>query len=270
VKDGLVITALSLVPRNHAAWWMGAVARLGLTRPALRLFAWTYGVDVEEASRPLSAYPSLEAFFTRELRPGARPIAEVGPGLVSPCDSRVAFVGPSEGGKISLAPGRQLDLEALLGRPLNGEVEVLVLYLSPKDYHRVHSPLRGRATRWTYRPGTLWPVFPAAVRRIDDLFARNERVVIRLEAEAGPLDLVLVGAFGVGRISTALDSPLTNTGAPAAGGTADLALGPGDWLGTFHLGSTVVLVSRPGAWRPLVQAGQALRMGQPLAEGRVG
>lgn len=266
MKDGLVITALSLLPRNHSARAMGLFARLGLTRGLIRLFAWTYGVAVEEAAQPLSAYRSLEDFFTRELRPGARPVAAVGAGLVSPCDSRVAFVGRSDQGRILLAPERRLDLGALLGRRLDEEVDVLVLYLSPKDYHRVHSPARSRATAWAYRPGTLWPVFPAAVRRIDDLFARNERVVLRLEAEAGPLDLVLVGAFGVGRISTVVGSPLTNTGAPAGEGTADHPLAPGDWVGTFHLGSTVVLVSRPGTWTPRVQVGQALRMGEPLAE----
>lgn len=260
MKDALIVSLLSLVPRNRGARFMGWMARTRASRLGTRLFVRVYGVDMDEAEP--AEYPSLEALFVRRLRPGARPIDPSPDALVSPADGRVAAVGTTRGGRIEVAPGRPLDVAALIGEPVVGERDVAVIYLSPKDYHRVHTPREGVASAWRYLPGTLWPVFPAAVRKVDNLFSKNERLVVRIDTDHGPLDAVLVGAFGVGRISSAVCPVISNTGErnPQADTCAHPLERGGD-LGVFHLGSTVVLVSPPGAWHYEVEAGQPVRMG---------
>jgi phosphatidylserine decarboxylase len=161
MKDALLVSALSLVPRNRGARAMGHVARSGPSRLLTRVFVWAYRVDLSEAERPLEDYSTLEALFTRRLRPGVRPVDPSPEALVSPVDGRCAFVGRTERGEISVAPDRTLSVPELLGQPLSQELDVVVLYLSPKDYHRVHVPREGTARSWSYVPGTLWPVFPA-------------------------------------------------------------------------------------------------------------
>jgi len=266
MKDALIVSALSLLPRNRGARAMGWFARTAASRWFTRLFVWAYGVDLTEAEGSLADYPTLEALFTRRLRPGVRPIDPRPGAMVSPVDGTCAYAGPAQAGQIEVAPGRSLSLSALLGREVHGEPEVAVLYLSPTDYHRVHVPCDGEGVGWRYVPGTLWPVFPAAVRRIDGLFARNERVVVQLATEAGPVDVVLVGAFGVGRIGLQGLDLLTNTGGAAGEGPYDRSMTRGDELGVFHLGSTVVLVTEAGRWRWAVAAGDVVRMGAFIGE----
>lgn len=268
MKDALIVSALSLLPRNQVARGMGSVARSGASRVLTRAFVRAYGVDLDEATGDLSDYPTLEALFTRTLKEGARPIHAAADALVSPVDGRVAAVGLTEGGTLEVAPGRALDVPDLLGSAERNEWEVAVLYLSPKDYHRVHVPREGEATDWSYLPGTLWPVFPAAVRRVDGLFARNERFRVGIRTTEGPpIQVVLVGAFGVGRISVCLTDLLSNDGAGPAEATLDTpqSLERGAWLGTFHLGSTVIVAAPPRSVRWAVRAGEPVRMGQHLA-----
>lgn len=261
MRDALVIRLLSWLPRKAVARWMGALARTGLSRLGTRLFVRVYGVDLSEAAEPIEAYGSLEALFTRALRPGVRPIDPAPEALVSPADGHVAWVGASREGRIEVAPGREVSVEGLVGEALAPQV-ALVIYLSPTDYHRVHVPREGRARRWRYLPGTLWPVFPAAVERIDGLFARNERLSICATTAAGELYTVLIGAFGVGRISCRLCDLQSNTGAPATVGEVEVPLERGEELGVFHLGSTVVLLAGQGAVQWEVRAGDRVRVGQ--------
>ena len=266
MKDALIVSALSLVPRNRGARAMGWFARTGLSRWFTSLFVKVYGVDLDEAEGSLADYPTLEALFTRTLKPGVRPIDEGEGVMVSPVDGRCAYVGPSTGGRIEVAPGRWLSLAELAGRPLEGDHDAVVLYLSPTDYHRVHVPCDGQGVRWRYVPGTLWPVFPAAVRRIDGLFARNERLSVQIDSAGGAVDTVLVGAFGVGRITVEHVDIISNTGGAAAEGPYAHPLTRGGPLGVFHLGSTVVLVTEPGRWAWQVQAGDVVRMGRAIGQ----
>lgn len=266
MKDALIVSALSVVPRNRGARAMGWMARSGLSRLAVKAFVAAYKADPLEAERPMAEYRTLEEFFTRRLKPGARPVDAEPDAVVSPVDGLAAWVGPSTGGRIEIAPGRYLSVADLLGEPVEGERDVVVLYLSPKDYHRVHVAREGQATAWRYVPGTLWPVFPAAVRKVDGLFARNERVVVRTETSAGRLDVVLVGAFGVGRITVTVTDLITNTGGLADEGQLNppVALGRGEDLGVFHLGSTVVMVAQPGTFEWTVAKGETVRMGRTI------
>jgi phosphatidylserine decarboxylase len=269
MKDALVVSALSLVPRNHGARVMGRFARSRASRWVRDAFVRVYGVDLGEAEHPLSAYPTLEDLFTRRLKAGVRPVDGAPDGLVSPVDGRCAAVGRTVDGAIEVAPGRSLSIAALLGHPLDGERDVAVLYLSPRDYHRVHVPREGRAVAWNYVPGTLWPVFPAAVRRVPDLFARNERATVSFALDGGgSLDVVLVGAFGVGRITLSVCALETNAGQGAAAGTVDVPLGRSDELGVFHLGSTVILVAPIGQVAFSINPGEVVQVGRVI--GRVG
>jgi phosphatidylserine decarboxylase len=241
-------------------------------RPLLRAYVRLYGVDMAEAAEPLEAYPSFNAFFTRRLKPGRRPLPAEPGVLVSPADSRLTSVGPvPDHGELEQVKGRTYALSELLGSVeeaacFRGGVQA-TLYLSPSMYHRVHSPLDGRVRAWTYRPGRLFPVNAFSVRSVDRLFTRNERVVVFLDSDAfGPVALVMVGAANVGRMTLSFAPLATNTGAPA--GTVrppqEILLRRGDELGAFNLGSTVVLLAADGRLEPLARPGDLVRVNQPL------
>ena len=245
---------------------MGWFARTRASRMITGLFVKIYGLNMDEASEPQSSYKTLEQLFTRTLKPGARPIDSAEDVIVSPVDGTVAAVGTSKGGEIPLTPQRTLNLQQLLNHHDTEEQDAVVIYLSPKDYHRVHVPREGKLTRWAYIPGTLWPVFPAAVRKVQNLFSRNERAVVEIESSEGPIQVVMIGAFGVGRMSLACCDIITNTGGMATQALLDspVSNARGDHLGTFHLGSTVVIVTPKGRWNWELTVGQSLRMGQTI------
>lgn len=245
---------------------MGWFARTGLSKLIVRVFVRIYGLNMSEASEALEAYPTLEALFTRTLKSGARPIDTREEALVSPVDGTVAAVGISKNGRVPLTDEKSLDLGSLLGTQLDEEHDAVVIYLSPKDYHRVHVPREGNATRWAYLPGTLWPVFPAAVRRVNDLFSKNERALVHFETEYGPIDVVLIGAFGVGRISLSCADIVTNTDGQARASILQPGVQHerGAHLGTFHLGSTVVLIAPKDTWNWSVRVGDTVQMGRSI------
>jgi phosphatidylserine decarboxylase len=262
---------LRFLPRNllsRAFGWFAACEHPPfLARFVVRWFARRYAVNLEEAAAPLQGYPSLLKLFTRRLRDGVRPIAEGAKILVSPVDASTGCFGVIQQGLLLQAKGMQYELAALLGSKAAADRfeggAYLTLYLSPRDYHRIHSPVQGEITQSLYEPGTLWPVNPPAVRRIPALFAVNERVTTWLESQHGPLAVVMIGATNVGRIRLAYADFATNMGRrsrqvlqhrPA------LPVASGADLGTFELGSTVVLVVgdpqfvwadlQPGQWLP--------------------
>jgi phosphatidylserine decarboxylase len=267
VRDALIVSLFSLLPRRRTARTMGRLARSRPSRWATSAFVRAYGVDLSEATGTVDDYPTLEALFTRSLKPEVRPIDSAPDAMVSPVDGTVASVGRTNGGKIEVAPGRFMKIADLLGEATDGERDVAVLYLSPKDYHRVHMPREGRIARWRYRPGTLWPVFPPAVRTVDGLFEGNERAIVEIATDRGPLHLVMVGAFGVGRITLSFCDLLTNTRGRAReeAPSPAPALARGALFGTFHLGSTVILCSAPGTWTWSIRAGDRVKFGAKIA-----
>jgi phosphatidylserine decarboxylase len=240
--------------------------------PAIRAYVRAFGADLSEAAEPPEAYASFNAFFTRRLREGARPVAGGEGVVVSPSDSRLSTVGPiPPAGRLEQVKGSSYSIEALVGSPEDAEPfregVHATLYLSPAMYHRVHSPVDGLVRAWRYVPGRLFPVNGAGVRSIPGLFTRNERVALFVETEAhGPVVVVLVGAANVGRISLAFADLVTNRGR-AAGRVVPaepVAVRRGDEIGVFNLGSTVVLLAADRGLAPAAAAGDLVRVGQPL------
>ncbi len=268
MKDALVVSLLSILPRGRVSRLMGAFTRLSLPRFAhrllLRWYVAHYGVNLEECQGGIDDYSSLARFFVRALKPGVRPIDSAPDAIVSPVDGAVYAVGRVSQGRLPQAG----ELDYAVADLLDGDTryengEFAVIYLSPKDYHRVHSAREGTLLGFRYRPGRLWPVFPGATRRIRDLFARNERLILRLATDAGELACVMVGAFGVGRMRMVAAPLVTNTGTPAEDKDfiEPLSVSRCEELGCFEMGSTVVLLFEPGRVEWSVQPGQTVRLG---------
>lgn len=267
MKDALIISVLSVLPRKRGARVMGWFARTRFSRLIVRGFVRAYGLNMEEAARPLAEYTTLHELFVRELKSGVRPIDERPHMLVSPVDGTVAAVGRSSDQRIALTPDRSLSLTELLQESPAGELDAIVLYLSPKDYHRVHAPSQGEVNKLSYLPGTLWPVFPAAVRRVEGLFSRNERAHLHLNTADGPIEVVMIGAFGVGRMTLTCSDLITNTGKEGFKKTLNdsFSVARGEHIGTFHLGSTVVLVTPRNQWVWDVEPGEPVKLGAAIA-----
>jgi len=260
---------------NRPSRAMGLLADAHLPRPVLermiRSYVRTFKIDLSEAVRPPEGWPTFDAFFTRALVAGARPIDPSPDVLIAPCDGRVQSSGIIERGTLLQAKGRPYPLGDLLCDPDAGAKfeggRYVTLYLSPRDYHRVHVPVDGVLTGFSHVRGSLYTVAPRAAGVVDGLFARNERMCTRIRSGRGDLFLVMVGATGVGRISVSYCDARTNVGRDFG---CDVLEPPipckrGDELGRFHLGSTVILVLSPGPWIDLVPPqGQPVRMGQPL------
>jgi len=223
---------------------------------------WT-GADPREAELALDAYPSLGAFFVRRLKPGARPLDPNPRALLSPCDGTVQALGRIERGALLQAKGQSYALGELLGASVQAaELEdawTATIYLSPRDYHRVHAPLAAALEEVRWLPGERRSVAPRVLARVPRVLATNERAVLVLRGERAPLYLVMVGALNVGRIRVLGVEPGRSPALP-------LAFARGSELARFEMGSTVVLVA-PGA-KPLsgLAPGDSVRLGQPVAE----
>ncbi|MCR9243579.1 MAG: archaetidylserine decarboxylase [bacterium] len=221
--------------------------------PFYRWFARRYGAELADVEGELTQFRSLQQFFRRALRPGARPVATTE--LVWPCDGRVITAGPLSNGRIEQVKGQTYALAELVGDPelarqLEGGTQTTI-YLAPGDYHRVHSPFAATVVGVTPIPGTLFPVNPPAVRCIRDLFARNSRHVFRCELPGGiPAAVIMVGAYNVG------GTLVTVTEGAVRGG---------DELGQFGFGSTaIVLIGRGGPTIPEIAPETRTRMGEAL------
>jgi phosphatidylserine decarboxylase len=276
----LSLSLLRLYPKKlgsaGAGWAAGRTLPLGLRQAVLGRFVRAYGLDMAEAEHPLADYPSLQALFTRRLKPGLRPQAGEVPGFVnSPVDGLIVASGRIEAGTAIQAKGLPYRIAELLKHdPDASRFEgghYLTLYLSPKDYHRIHVPIRGRVTSVGRVEGELWPVNGASTNHVPRLYERNRRAtwVARGEGADEGLEVaaVAVGATHVGGVI--IDGRwLAGRTPPRDGSLAvdGLPCAPGDDLGTFQFGSTVVLlIGGPGAarWSPLREAGP-VRVGERL------
>lgn len=280
MTDRFAVLPQYLLPKRALTSFAGKVAgaRAGaLTTRIISSFVRRYGVDMQEAANPdMASYASFNEFFTRALRPGVRPLDAAE--FVSPVDGAISQFGTIQGDQIFQAKGHEYSTGALVGG--DGDLakhfqngSFATLYLSPKDYHRIHMPCDGRLMRMIYVPGTLFSVNPTTARGVPGLFARNERVVCVFESPLrGPFVVVLVGATIVGSMATVwhgvVNPPRLGQVREWQYGDRQITLKKGDELGRFLLGSTVVLLfPAPGiefnpAWVP----GGTIRMGERMGE----
>lgn len=240
----------------------------------IRRFVDAYDVDMSEAARPLGQYASFNDFFTRELKPGARPFADPATHALSPADGAVSQIGTVTEGRVFQAKGRHFTAAQLLG----GDAELArrfdggsfaTIYLSPRDYHRVHMPAAGELLGSVYVPGDLFSVNQVTAENVDDLFARNERLACLFDGPHGLFASVMVGAMIVAGIETiwgGREQAHARTLRHRAYGDGEHTFAAGDEMGRFFLGSTVVLLFEPGRveWQPDIAAGSPVRMGQAI------
>ncbi len=281
MSEKAFVAALGLLPKNALSRAAGAVTRWAAPEPVRKLmirgFASHYGVDLSECA-DLSSFQTFGEFFSRPLRPGSRPIAPGEEVVVSPVDGVVSETGVADGGRMVQAKGivyrlGHLLADAALAQRLEGG-PYATLYLSPRDYHRIHFPLSGRVTGWRYVPGRLWPVNAASVRNVRDLFCVNERLVTLLDGPLGPCAIVAVGATVVGRVRAAYDSSIPPTNLAGAEPRSrdygePIRVEKGQELGAFEMGSTVILVFAKGrvALSPGLVPGATVRVGMAIGGG---
>ncbi|AUX70267.1 phosphatidylserine decarboxylase [Porphyrobacter sp. HT-58-2] len=266
-----------LLPQHALSRLAGRLAdsrRPWLRDRLIRRFAAAYAVDLSEAERQIGQFASFNDFFTRELKPGARPLADAAQFILSPADGAISQCGTITAGRILQAKGRDYSVTEILG---GDEAEAarfeggtwMTIYLSPRDYHRVHMPAAGTLAATTYLPGKLFSVNTATADGVDRLFARNERLACLFDGPDGRFASIMVGAMIVAGIDTVWPSKHRTHGAALLhedfGGTGPV-LAAGAEMGRFYLGSTVVLLFEPGRvqWLDGLEAGTALRMGQAI------
>ncbi len=274
---------VSMLPQHGISRVVHALARWRW-RPwknlLIRIFSRVYAVDRGEAAASEShAYVSFNDFFTRALAPGVRPIDGTLDAVISPVDGSISEFGTITAGRLIQAKGQDYGVTELLGgdealaRPFT-DGRFATLYLSPRDYHRIHMPMAGSLARMLHVPGRLFGVSRPLVQQVPRLFARNERVVSVFDSAMGPMAVVLVGAIGVGSIETVWAGEIT----PPRGQRIrswdyrqnPVSLRMGEELGRFNLGSTVILLFADPqvAWRDDLAVDQPIRMGERLG-GRV-
>ena len=282
MSDRLAVLPQYLLPKQALTQLAGAVARRqggAFTTALIRRFVARYGVNMAEAADPrIEAYASFNDFFTRALKPGARPLADLAKApLLCPVDGAISQFGAIDGERIFQAKGHSYTTTALVGG--DGALAAhfhgghfATLYLSPKDYHRIHMPCDARLLRMIYVPGDLFSVNPLTARHVPGLFARNERVVCEFDTPRGPMVMVLVGATIVGSMATVwhgvVNPPRPGVVREWTYDDQDLSLKQGDEMGRFLLGSTVVLLwpKNTIAFNPAWQAAQGVRLGEKMGD----
>ncbi|MEX2583214.1 MAG: archaetidylserine decarboxylase [Gemmatimonadota bacterium] len=283
----LVLKLLGRLPERALSRSFGRIADIplpgGVRRLVLGSFARAVGIDLSEAARPLEEYPTLNAFFVRRLRDGARLWPSGDEVLASPVDGIVGRFGRVTKGEAIQAKGHRYPVGDLLGDDTEAQRfeggSFLTIYLSPRHYHRIHTPCAGTIAAARYLPGALLPVNAPAVMHVPGLFARNERLLCYVDGVMGRVAVVAVGAYNVGRISAAFDPDwvgtpnepwVTNRRPPAPlrrSYEPPKRVETGEELMAFHLGSTVVLLFEPAVQlRADLQPGLEVRLGEPIME----
>lgn len=278
MSDRLSVLPQYFLPKQALTQLMGRLANLqagSTTTAVIKWFIQRYQVDMSEAANPdPAAYPSFNAFFTRALRPGARPLAQAD--WICPVDGAISQLGPIQGEQIFQAKGHHYSTQALVG----GDAQLAAqfqdgnfatIYLSPRDYHRIHMPCAGKLLRMIHVPGELFSVNPTTARGVPGLFARNERVVCVFDGPFGPFVMVLVGATIVGSMATVwhgiVNPPRTGKIREWNYAQQDVQLAQGAEMGRFLLGSTIVLLTPKSdmQFNPEWQTAKPVRLGETMA-----
>ncbi|WP_339648924.1 archaetidylserine decarboxylase [Halopseudomonas pelagia] len=280
MRERLFVISQYLLPQHLLSRLAGCLANCTwawVKNPFIGWFIKRYGVDMQEAEQtdPL-AFACFNDFFTRALKPGARPLAPELDSILCPADGTISQLGKIEHGRLFQAKGQSFSvLELLGGNPEHAALfqggEFATVYLSPKDYHRVHMPCGGTLTDMVYIPGKLFSVNQITAENVPELFARNERVACLFDTNHGPMAVVLVGAMIVASVETVwagLVAPPTRQLKAERYGQAAPTLERGAEMGRFKLGSTAIVLFGPGhaAWDPAMRAGAAVSMGQALGK----
>ena len=286
MSDRFAVLPQYLLPKQALTHFAGFVAsreRGWVTTEIIRRFVAKYRVNMDEAlNSDIASYLTFNDFFTRALKPGARPLTQAD--WVCPVDGAISQFGAIKHDQLLQAKGHHYSTTALVGGDTalaaqfqNGHFATI--YLSPKDYHRIHMPCDGRLTRMIYVPGKLFSVNPLTARGVPGLFARNERVVCVFESARGPFVLALVGATIVGSMATVWHGVVNPPRGKVvrewrypASGQLEVELRQGEEMGRFLLGSTVVLLFPKGPLRfnPDWTPGGAVRLGEAMADDLVG
>lgn len=276
MPDRLFILFQYLLPHHLLSRLAGCLANCTwswVKNPFITWFVKRYQVDMSQAlEENPTVYSSFNDFFTRALKPDARPLDQTSGSILCPADGAISQLGKIEHGRIFQAKGHSFSVQELLGgnaelaAPFQGG-EFATVYLSPRDYHRVHMPLGGTLKEMIYVPGKLFSVNQTTAENVPELFARNERVVCLFDTEAGPMAVVLVGAMIVASVETVwagLVAPPSRELRSTAYGQAAPSLEKGDEMGRFKLGSTAIVLFGPDAmrWSESLKAGDSVQMGQ--------
>jgi len=277
VSDRLAVLLQYLLPKQALTIFAGKVANAKGGASTARLIKWfigRYKVNMAEAANPdIRSYATFNDFFTRALRSDARPLAQAD--FICPVDGAISQFGRIENEQLFQAKGHSYSATALVGGDHTlaqqfKDGSFATLYLSPKDYHRIHMPCDGRLTRMIYVPGDLFSVNPVTARGVPGLFARNERVVCVFESEHGPFVLTLVGATIVGSMATVwhgvVNPPRSREVRVWQYDKQQLSLKKGDEMGRFLLGSTVVMLFPKNVlqFNPQWAPAQTVRMGEAM------
>jgi len=279
IKHALTTLPQYILPHH---WLSGLMSKLTHCRvhwfknAFIKLIIKLYGVNLSEAkSQNLDDYASFNDFFTRELKAGVRPVALEKDAVVSPADGAVSQAGAITDDKIFQAKGMTFSAVDLLG----GDTEraaafkdgvFSTIYLSPKDYHRLHMPLDGKLTEMVHIPGRLFSVNAATAESVPGLFARNERVACLFDTEAGPMALVLVGAIFVSSVETVWQGVVTPPTAPSVRSwhydDQNILLKKGEEMGRFNMGSTIIILfgKNKVAWEKDLHAGKTVKLGEKI------
>jgi phosphatidylserine decarboxylase len=277
MSDSLAVLPQYLLPKKALtvfAGWVAGAKGGAFSTALIRWFVKRYQVNMTEAAEPnIGAYASFNDFFTRALKSGARPQAAAD--YVSPVDGAISQFGPIAGDQIFQAKGHHYSTTALVGgdAALAAQFQdgaFATLYLSPRDYHRIHMPCDGSLRRMVYVPGDLFSVNPTTARGVPGLFARNERVVCVFESANGPFVLTLVGATIVGSMATVWHGQVNPPRSPQicewTYTEGQVSLKKGEEMGRFLLGSTVVMLFGKGtlAFNPQWAPAGSIRMGEAM------
>jgi phosphatidylserine decarboxylase len=274
--DNLRLILMNILPKKSLSRLVGNFARSTFSKVFIPTFAKLYQINLDEAEKTIDEYTSLTDFFIRRLKPGARAIADGDEVIVSPVDGKVSAFGTIENGTLIQAKGVYYTVNELLGSDedralgFNGG-QFMTIYLSPQDYHRIHTPLAGEITGYAYVPGTLFPVNAFGVRAVKGLFARNERVITYLNTEAGEVAVIKVGAIIVGSVKVNYSDITTNIrGGQVVKESLKVkrSIKKGDEVGRFEFGSTVILLFERDkvSFRSDLSEGQSVKMGSPLGQ----
>lgn len=279
IKNKLVYYILYLLPKNFLSLLLGKLVELKLPRSFSvminKFLVKTFTIDLSDAEKSIEQYENFQSLFTRKLKPDARFVTNNKNALISPCDGMISVIGKITDNQILQVKDSYYKLSELLGNKYDKTFlggDFITIYLSPKDYHRFHSPVEGIIKESSYIPGHLWPVNKWAVNNVDNLFCQNERVITLLSCfnESKNIAMVSVGATLVGKIKLSYTDflnphQITDRGIPHPIKHHPIDISLGQELGCFMFGSTVILILEPGILKEtFIDCPKAVKMGEIL------